>query len=65
MLEVYLITFWLELNDKLSMKKLAPTINCKSTVEKLRNKYKDRPERLVAVKCDTLETIKQKKEMFD
>ena len=64
MFDVYLITIWLELNGKLSMYRTTPTMSCEDNVKDLAYKYKDRPEKLIAVKCDTLETIKEKKEYF-
>lgn len=64
MFDVYLITIWLELNGKLSMYRMTPTMSCEDNVKDLAYKYKDRPEKLIAVKCDTLETIKEKKEYF-
>tara|TARA_Y100000114_G_scaffold153137_1_gene172575 strand:- start:694 stop:891 length:198 start_codon:yes stop_codon:yes gene_type:complete len=64
MFDVYLLTIWLELNGKLSMYRTTPTMSCEGTVKDLAYKYKDRPEKLIAVKCDTLETIKEKKEYF-
>jgi hypothetical protein len=44
---------------------MTPTMSCEGTVKDLAYKYKDRPEKLIAVKCDTLETIKEKKEYFE
>ena len=65
MFDVYLINIWLELNGKLSMYRMTPTMSCEDNVKDLAYKYKDRPEKLIAVKCDTLETIKEKKEYFE
>ena len=65
MFDVYLLTIWLELNGKLSMYRTTPTMSCEDNVKDLAYKYKDRPEKLIAVKCDTLETIKEKKEYFE
>jgi hypothetical protein len=66
MLEAFFITIWLEIQEgQLRSYHLKPTRECKRTIEQLFLKFKDRPEKLIAVKCDTIETLKQKKEMFD
>ncbi len=66
MLEAFFVTIWLETQEgQLRSYRLKPTRECERTVEQLFLKFKDRPEKLIAVKCDTIETMKQKKEMFD
>ena len=64
--EAFIVTIWLEYEGGyLRSYSLMPTRECKQTVKKLYDKFKDRPEKLIAVKCDTLETIKEKKEYFE
>tara|TARA_R100001440_G_scaffold22246_2_gene36369 strand:- start:12166 stop:12372 length:207 start_codon:yes stop_codon:yes gene_type:complete len=65
MLEAFIITFWLEYDGgELRSYELTPTRECEQTAKKLYDKFKDRPEKLIAVKCDTSKTYREKKEYF-
>ena len=65
MLEAFIVTILLEYEGGyLRSYSLMPTRECKQTVKKLYDKFKDRPEKLIAVKCDTSKTYREKKEYF-
>tara|TARA_R100001509_G_C4820799_1_gene199736 strand:- start:187 stop:393 length:207 start_codon:yes stop_codon:yes gene_type:complete len=65
MLEAFIVTIWLEYKGgNLRSYVLPPTRECKQTVKELYDKFKDRPEKLIAVKCDTSKTYREKKEYF-
>ena len=65
MLEAFIVTIWLEYEGGyLRSYSLMPTRECKQTVKKLYDKFKDRHEKLIAVKCDTSKTYREKKEYF-
>jgi len=66
MLEAFIVTIWIEYNGKMYIKEAdSLTRNCKAAVEQLTNKFHKSPMKLVAVKCDTAQTYKDRKEYFN
>ena len=67
MLEAFIVTLWIEYNGKLYMKEAdSITRNCESTSIKLYEKIKKIPTmKLVAVKCDTVQSFTDRKDYFD
>ncbi len=65
MLEAVVVTMWLESSDgKLSEHRVGISRNCEQTVRNLYEEYEDKPQKVIAVKCDTTENIKFKQEKF-
>ncbi|MBK99808.1 MAG: hypothetical protein CMI34_00135 [Opitutales bacterium] len=63
MIEPFIITFWIEINNILHEKRLTNVhTECEPIVEKLFELYEDKPEKLIAVKCDTFLSYKQKQQ---
>ena len=63
MIEPFIITFWIEINDILHEKRLTKVYNeCEPIVGKLFELYEDKPEKLIAVKCDTFLEYKHKQQ---
>ena len=52
MLEYIILTIWVEYNDKLHEHYKLTPYSCESAVEKLYEEYKDKPTKLIAVKCE-------------
>ena len=67
MLEAFIITLWIEYNGKLYMKEAdSITRNCESTTRNLYDRFDKLPTmKLVAVKCDTTQTYRDRKEYFN
>jgi len=65
MLEAVVVTIWFELADgTLKHERLGTTTDCEGVATKLFEKYEQNSKRLVAVKCDTAESLKLKQETF-
>ena len=65
MLEAVIVTIWFELADgTLRQERLGTTTDCEGLATRLYEKYEKNSKRLVAVKCDTAESLRLKKEMF-
>ena len=65
MLEAVVVTMWLEGSDgKLSEHAVGISRNCEQTVKSLYEEYEDKPQKIVAIKCDTSQNIKLKQEKF-
>tara|TARA_Y100001936_G_C16071373_1_gene670827 strand:+ start:1194 stop:1412 length:219 start_codon:yes stop_codon:yes gene_type:complete len=65
MIEPFIITFWVELHGRLYHKRLGKVYNdCEAVVEKLYEEYKDKEEKLVAVKCDTFMDYRHKYDQY-
>ena len=56
MLELFIITLWLEFRGQLYVKYDLPLrSNCERAVEEITERYKDTPIRVVAIKCEPTE----------
>jgi len=66
MIEPLIITFWVELHGQLYHKRLGRVYNneCETVVAQLYKQFKDREEKLVAVKCDTFMDYKHKYDKY-
>ena len=65
MLEAVIVTIWFELADgTLRHKRLGTTTDREGVAAKLFEKYKQNSKRLVAVKCDTAQSLRLKQETF-
>ena len=54
MIEPIIITFWLEFNDRLQRKTISKVFHeCEPIVVQLYEYYEKKPQKLVAVKCDS------------
>ena len=67
MFEAFIITLWIEHNGKLYMKEAdSITRNCEPTTRNLYDRFYKLPTmKLVAVKCDTTQTYRDRKEYFN
>ena len=56
MFELFIITLWLEIKGQLYVKYDLPLrSNCESAFEEIKERYKDTPIKVVAVKCEPTE----------
>ena len=63
MFEAFIVTMWFEVDGHLFQKKHHKiTRNCQQTVEQLRESFDKLPIYLVAIKCDTSKTYRERKE---
>ena len=67
MLEAFIVTLWIEYNGKLYMKEAdSITRNCESTTRDLYERFEKLPNmKLIAVKCDTVQSFTNRKEHFN
>ena len=67
MLEVFIVTLWIEYNGKLYVKEAdSITRICESTTKDLYERFKELPNmKLKAVKCDTVQSFTNRKEHFN
>ena len=67
MLEAFIVTLWIEYNGKLYMKEAdSITRNCESTTKNLYKRFEELPTmRLIAVKCDTVQSFTDRKDYFN
>ena len=63
MFEAFIVTMWFEVDGHLFQKKHHKiTRNCQQTVEHLRESFDKLPIDLVAIKCDTSKTYRERNE---
>ena len=63
MFEAFIVTMWFEVDGHLFQKKHHKiTRNCQQTVEQLRESFDKLPIDLVAIKCDTSKTYRERME---
>ena len=66
MIEPVIITFWIEINSRLYNKTIPKVYNeCQPIVAQLYEQYEKSKHKLVAVKCDTSKTYRERKEYFN
>ncbi len=67
MLEAFIVTLWIEYNGRLYIKEAdSTTRNCESTTNKLYERFEKIPTmKLVAVKCDTVQSFTNRKDYFN
>jgi len=53
MLEYLVLTIWVEYNNILHEHYKLTSYSCESAVEKLYKEYKDKPTKIIAIKCDS------------
>lgn len=65
MIEPIIITFWIEVNSRLYEKTIPKVYNeCEPIVSQIYEQYEKSNGKIVAVKCDTYQQYKDKREYF-
>jgi|TARA_B100000282_G_C31450428_1_gene362157 spermidine synthase len=66
MFEAFIITMWFEIDGQLFHKRHHKIVrNCVQTVRQLQKTFDKIPIDLVAIKCDTSKTYRERKEYFN
>ena len=66
MFEAFIITMWFEIDGQLFHKRHHKIVrNCVQTVRQLQKTFYKIPIDLVAIKCDTSKTYRERKEYFN
>ena len=66
MFEAFIITMWFEIDGQLYHKRHHKIVrNCVQTVRQLQKTFDKIPIDLVAIKCDTSKTYRERKEYFN
>jgi len=66
MFDALIVTLWIEHNGQMYIKEAdGMTSNCEATSKDLFHRFEKLPMKLVAVKCDTARSYKNRKEYFN